>query len=91
MRKIAVFLLAAMVCLSFAGCRSNMEVEPLDTTAPATQPITTPPATTIPDTFDDMTNIPDPSVDTEMPIYTEGTDNNANETTDTSGTGMGGK
>ena len=65
MRKIAVFLLAAMVCLSFAGCRSNMEVEPLDTTVPATQPITTPPATTIPDTFDDMANIPDPSVDND--------------------------
>ena len=63
MRKIALFALAVMLCLSFAGCRSNMEVEPLDTTAPATQPITTPPATTIPDTFDDVPNVPDPSVD----------------------------
>ncbi len=65
MRKIAVFLLAAMICLSFAGCRSNMEVEPLDTSAPATQPSTTPPATTIPDTFDDVPNVPDPSVDND--------------------------
>ena len=65
MRKIAVFLLAAMVCLSFTGCRSNMEVGPTDTNPPETQPMTTPPATTIPDTFDDVPNVPDPSVDND--------------------------
>ena len=65
MRKIAVFLLAAMVCLCFAGCRSNMEVGPTGTNAPETQPATTPPATTIPDTFDNVPNVPDPSVDND--------------------------
>ncbi len=65
MRKIAVFLFAAMVCLSFAGCRSNMEVGPTGTNAPETQPVTTPPATTIPDTFDNVPNVPDPSVDND--------------------------
>ena len=65
MRKITVFLLAAIICLSFAGCRSNMEVDPLGTTAPETQPNTTPPATTVPDTFDDVPNVPDPSVDND--------------------------
>lgn len=65
MRKIAVFLMSIVVCFALAGCRSNMEVEPLDTTAPATQPMTTPPQTTIPDTTDDLTNVPDPSVDND--------------------------
>lgn len=65
MRKIAVFLLAAVVCLSFAGCRSNMEVGPTGTNAPETTPVTTPPVTTIPDTFDDVPNVPDPSVDND--------------------------
>ena len=63
MKKIAIFVLAAVTCISLVGCRSNMEVEPLDTTPVATQPITTPPATTIPDTIDDIPNVPDPSVD----------------------------
>lgn len=63
MKKITIFLLAAIVCLSFAGCRSNMEVDPMPTTPPATVPLTTPPATTIPDTSDDIANVPDPSVD----------------------------
>lgn len=65
MRKIAVFLMAAVICFAFAGCRSNMEVEPLDTNAPETQPMTTPPQATIPDTTDDLANVPDPSVDND--------------------------
>lgn len=65
MRKIAVFLIAAMICLSLAGCRSNMEVGPTGTSPLDTQPITTVPATTIPHTLDDMQNVPDPSVDSD--------------------------
>ena len=63
MKKMTVFLLAAIICFAFAGCRSNMEVDPIPTTPPTTVPVTTPPATTIPDTFDDLPNVPDPSVD----------------------------
>ena len=65
MKKITVFLLAAIICLSFAGCRSNVEVGPTEPSVPETQPATTPPATTIPDTFDDVPNVPDPSVDND--------------------------
>ena len=63
MKKVTVFLLAAVLCLSFAGCRSNMEVDPMPTPPPETVPITTVPPTTIPETFDDLPNVPDPSVD----------------------------
>ena len=63
MKKMFVFLFVAVLCLSFAGCRSNMEVGPTGTNAPETRPVTTPPATTIPATYDNVPNIPDPSVD----------------------------
>lgn len=63
MRKISLFLIAALVCICFAGCRSNMEVGPTDTNPPLTQPMTTPPQTTVPDTSKDVPNIPDPTVD----------------------------
>ncbi len=65
MRKIAIYILVAMMTLTFAGCRSNMDDSPAGTTAPATQPSTTPPATTVPDTFGDVPNIPDSSVDND--------------------------
>lgn len=63
MKKIAIFLMAAFVCLSFAGCRSNMEVDPLPTEPVTTAPPTTVPSTTVPATTEDLTNVPDPSVD----------------------------
>ncbi len=65
MKKISVFLIAAVLCLSFAGCRSNTEVGPTPTNPPETAPMTTVPTTTAPATFDDLPNVPDPSVDND--------------------------
>ncbi len=65
MKKFSVFLIAAVLCLSFAGCRSNMEVGPTPTNPPETAPMTTVPTTTVPATFDDLPNVPDPSVDND--------------------------
>jgi hypothetical protein len=56
-----------VLSLSACGCSNSM---PGETQIPAT--------TLIPDILPTMdTNIPDPEVDTQMPIYTEGTDSTA--------------
>ena len=60
MKKISVFLLAGIMVLCFAGCRTNMEPAP----SPSTTPMTTvAPDTTVPPTSSNIPNIPDPSVD----------------------------
>ena len=56
-----------LLSLSACGCSNSM---PRETQTPGT--------TLIPDILPTMdTNIPDPEVDTQMPIYTEGTDSTA--------------
>ena len=76
MKKISIIALGLIMAFSLAACgRSNNNTT--DTTA-ATNPSTD--MNILPDmnpTLD--TNIPDPSVDTSMPMYTDGTDS----TTDT--------
>lgn len=71
MKKVLIALLVLVMALSLVACRRrNNDVETTPTTTPQTSEMPF-----IPDmdpTLD--TNIPDPSVDTQMPIYTDGTD-----------------
>ena len=68
MKKIAVFMLSLVIAGSFCACGRKNKPTP-STVMPSTD------MTILPDTMPTMgTNIPDPSVDTQMPIYTEGTD-----------------
>ena len=73
MKKIGVFMLTLAIAGSLCACgRKN-------NTMPSTD------MSILPDTMPTMgTNIPDPSVDTQMPIYTDGTD-----TTDTTHDSLG--
>lgn len=80
MKKFSIIALALVVMLCFAACgrRNNNETSAPSTTASDFN------NTIIPNmdpTID--TNIPDPSVDTSMPMYTDGTE----DTLDT-GSGM---
>ena len=66
MKAVISFILTALlvVSLSACGCSNSMVSEN-----------TTPDTTILPDILPTMdTNIPDPEIDTQMPIYTEGTD-----------------
>lgn len=70
MKALVTTLLATLFALSLTacGCSSNMPIE--------TQP---PVSTILPDTIPTLdTNIPDPEVDTQMPIYTDGADSSIN-------------
>ena len=60
MKKVSVFLMAALMVLCFAGCRSNVDPAPAPSTTPAA---TVAPDTTVPATSSQIPNIPDPSVD----------------------------
>lgn len=76
MKKIAIFGLALLMALTFAGCRGNTEPEPTEppvTTAPATDPAPTI-IPTVPDVIEP--NVPDPSVDdgTLEDMIPDGTD-----------------
>lgn len=64
MKKICILLLALVVSVSIAACgRSNDNVTDGDGTM-----------TILPTALPTMdTNIPDPDINTEMPMYTEGT------------------
>ena len=70
---LSLILTAALAAsLSACGCSNSMVQE---TQAPST--------TLLPDIFPTMdTNIPDPEIDTQMPIYTEET-NSTHETAET--------
>ena len=71
MKKISIVILVFVMALSLAACGRNNNNAP--GTSAATNPSTD--MNILPDmdpTLD--TNIPDPSVDTSMPIYTDGTD-----------------
>lgn len=81
MKKLITIIIVFAVIASFAACRKSSEPE---TVAPTTDTATAE-TTMIPDIIPEVlptleTNIPDPSVDTEMPMYTDGTDNPTDET-----------
>lgn len=62
MKKCAMIVLAVIVAVSFVACgRNNDQADNNMTILPDSMP-----------TLD--TNIPDPDVDTKMPIYTDGAD-----------------
>ena len=65
MKKISMAILALAVVLTLAACGCQNSNKPTNTTG----------MTILPDMDNTIgTNIPDPDVDTSMPIYTEGTD-----------------
>jgi hypothetical protein len=71
MKKLILIILAFAIAASLVacGCSRSMDSE---TSNPTTNPPTTEPSV-LPDILPTMeTNIPDPSVDTQMPVYTEG-------------------
>ncbi len=77
MKKYFAIALLVLVAASFAacGCQRTMDESTGDTTTTAPNAE----SNVLPDVIPTMdTNIPDPSVDTEMPIYTENTDNTDN-------------
>lgn len=68
MKKMCIFMLTLIMAVSLCACGRKNNPTP-STVMPSTD------MTILPDTMPTMgTNIPDPSVDTQMPIYTEGTD-----------------
>ncbi len=74
MKKISIFILIAVAAIILCGCRMGSN---------ANAPDNTEGMTIIPDIVPDVipdieTNIPDPDVDTKMPIYTDGTDGTDN-------------
>ncbi len=68
MKKLGIFMLILVIAASLCACgRGNNETP--GTVMPSTD------MAILPDTMPTLdTNIPDPSVDTQMPIYTEGTE-----------------
>ena len=71
MKKFSMAILALTVMLTLAACGCQNSNKPTNTTnmTPDTS------MTILPDMDNTIgTNIPDPDVDTSMPIYTEGTD-----------------
>lgn len=80
MKKFSIIALALVLTLSLAACgKKNNETTTPTTTQPSTD------MTVFPDidpTFE--TNIPDPNVDTSMPMYTDGT--NSTDSTDNTDT-----
>lgn len=80
MKKLIMIILAFTIAASFAacGCSKSMDSE---TSIPTTDSPTTE-SGLVPDIMPTIeTNIPDPSVDTQMPIYTEGTEAETNNDT----------
>lgn len=80
MKKFSIFTLVFVLTLSLAACgrRNHDETSVPSTTVPSTG------MDIIPDMEPIETNIPDPNVDSSMPMYTESTD-----TTDTTTDGTG--
>ena len=68
MKKISIFVLTLVIAASLCACGRKKNDTP-NTVMPSTD------MSILPETMPTLdTNIPDPSVDTQMPIYTEGTD-----------------
>lgn len=68
MKRIGIFMLTLVIVASLCACGRRNDGTP-DTVLPSTD------MSILPDTMPTLdTNIPDPSVDTQMPIYTDGTD-----------------
>lgn len=66
MKRISIIVLTLLLTLSLAACGRRNDA---GTNMPSTD------ATVLPDMDPSFeTNIPDPSVDTSMPMYTDGTD-----------------
>ena len=82
MKKLILAVLALVLSVSLAACGRNDD--DMATTPPTTSPSTDMPI--IPE-MDPMpeANIPDPDVDTEMPLYNDGTDPANNGTNSRSG------
>ena len=71
MKRMCVFMLTLIMAVSLCACGRKNNPKP-STVIPSTD------MTILPDTMPTIgTNIPDPSVDTQMLIYTEGTDTTA--------------
>ncbi len=84
MKNFGILAIVFVIIVSCAACGRNDDPE---TVAPTTNSTGTE-STMIPDVIPDVlptieTNIPDPSVDTEMPMYTEGTEGTAETSGDT--------
>lgn len=78
MKKLFAIMISLLIVASFAAC-GCMRSTTGESTVPSS---TTNTPSTMPDIIPTMeTNIPDPSVDTEMPIYTDGTDQTDNTIT----------
>ena len=68
MKKISIYMLIFVIAVSLCACGRKNNNTP-SSVMPSTD------MSILPDTMPTMgTNIPDPSVDTQMPIYTDGTD-----------------
>ena len=81
MKKLGTIIIAFAVITSLAACRKSNEPETVAPTADATTTETTMIPDIIPDVLPTLeTNIPDPSVDTEMPMYTDGTEDTTDNT-----------
>ena len=84
MKKLSMIALVLVLTLALAACgrRNNNETTAPTTTEPSTD------MTIIPDIDPTIeTNIPDPNVDTSMPMYTDGTD--STDATDATGSTSG--
>ena len=69
MKKLCIFALALVLCTGLSACGRRNNANNPETMMPSTN------MNILPDTMPTGgTNIPDPDVDTQMPIYTQGTD-----------------
>ena len=87
MKKISILVLVLTLCGAMAacGCMNSQQPGTSDGTTPTDTSTTAP--SVLPDITPTLeTNIPDPSVDTSMPDFTDATD-----TTDTTDTGIDGQ
>ena len=69
MKKLCILALALVLCTGLCACGGGNDTNNTDTIMPSTN------MNILPDTMPTGgTNIPDPNVDTQMPMYTQGTD-----------------
>ena len=69
MKKLCIFALALVLCTGLCACGRKNNTNNPATIMPSTN------MNILPDTMPTAgTNIPDPNVDTQMPMYTQGTD-----------------
>ena len=68
MKKFYMIILVFLLVVSLAACGRRNNTDTIPTTQPSTGMDLTPDMPPV------ETNIPDPNVDTSMPMYTDGTD-----------------